>query len=129
MNKLTMKIITVLDCCHSGKFKLYGKGGANAAKIAVDSMNEKSAILEKANGKCLLAASQGEEEVYPPTEEGHSIFTHYLLKGLRRNKLSVNVEGKVTADSLIKYVYAEIMNKPENKRPKQTPIRKKEVGI
>jgi len=124
------KIITILDCCHSGKASLEGKGGNkgdSAATVAAGSIDGTSAILEQGHGKCLLAASRADEEAYPLTEEGFSLFTYFLLQGLRGNELSVDNNGNVTAESLGKYVFASVMNRPQDKRPRQTPIRKIEA--
>jgi hypothetical protein len=61
-------------------------------------------------------------------EGDNSIFTYYLLEGLKGDQDSVDVYGNVTADSLGRYVFEQIMNLPDEKRPKQTPITKCEVA-
>lgn len=73
-----------------------------------------------------MAASQAAQEAYALKEGGHSIFTYHLLDGLKGKAVDAN--GNVTADSLGKYVHRAIVNLPYDKRPKQTPVRKMEVG-
>jgi tetratricopeptide (TPR) repeat protein/streptogramin lyase len=133
MNKsVSTRIVSVLDCCYSGAAKIskgLGKGGEEAAaKLGTAAINDKSTNLQKDKGICLLAASQAAQEAYALKEGDHSIFTYYLLEGLKGNKKSVDGSGKVTADTLGKYVHRAIVNLPPEKRPKQTPIRKIEVG-
>jgi hypothetical protein len=131
-NSLSTRIVTILDCCYSGAAKVakgIGKGGDDAAaKLGTAAINDKSTNLQKNKGICLLAASQAAQEAYALKEGKHSIFTHYLLEGLKGNEKSVDTFGNVTVDSLGKYVHRAIVNLPKDKRPKQTPIRKVEVG-
>ena len=133
MNKsASTRIVTILDCCYSGAAKIskgLGKGGEEAAaKLGTAAINDKSSNLQKDKGICLLAASQAAQEAYALKEGEHSIFTHYLLEGLKGNEKSVDHAGNVTADTLGRYVHRAIVNLPTDKRPKQTPIRKVEVG-
>jgi len=116
--------VTVLDCCYSGAVKI-GKGGeddaANAGRKIID---EKSRILEQGDGKCILAASQAYQKAFETNQQEHSLFTYYLIEGLRGNEETVDNYGYVTPDSLGRYVYDKIMLLPPEQRPAQKPIRK-----
>jgi hypothetical protein len=121
------KIVTILDCCYSGAAKI-GKGRENVAAIkGATAVNEKKGNLE-GNGRYLLAASQSFQEAYELSEKGNSIFTYYLLQGLKGNKDVVDIKGDVTPTSLGKYVYNKIVNLAEGKKPKQKPIVKAEMS-
>lgn len=123
----SIRIVEVLDCCYGGAAKI-GKGSEeDAAKLGIAAMENNAKQLQQGEGKFLLAASQATEEAFGLRERGHSIFTYYLLEGLRGNEESVNSEGNVTPDSLGNYVYREILNLP-GKGPKQKPIRKTEAS-
>ncbi len=123
------KVVCILDCCYSGSAKL-SKGSEHAsAKIANKAIRNKSnESLKQGKAKCLLAASQAAQEAYAKKKEDHSIFTYYLLEGLRKNKESVDKKGNVTADTLAAYVYRSIANLPPKDKPKQEPIKKVEAG-
>jgi hypothetical protein len=124
----SIRIVEVLDCCYAGSAKV-GKGSEeDAAKLGIDAMEKNAEHLKQGEGKFLLAASQAAEEAFGLREKGHSIFTYYLLEGLKGNEKSVDSEGNVTPDSLGNYVYKEIINLPLDKRPKQKPIRKTEAS-
>jgi hypothetical protein len=120
----SQRIVTVLDCCYSGAARI-GKGGeedaANAGRKAID---EKSRILERGEGKCILAASQAYQKAFETAQKNHSLFSYYLIEGLKGNEETVDNYGYVTPDSLGRYVYNKIMSLPPEERPIQRPIRK-----
>jgi uncharacterized protein YjbI with pentapeptide repeats len=129
MNRsVSTRIVTILDCCYSGAAKLSKGSGDAAAKIGATVIEDQSKLLSKEEGKCILAASQATQEAFGKKTEEHSVFTYYLLEGLKGNQNSVDSYGNVTVDTLGKYVYDSIMSLPEQKRPNQKPIRKLEVG-
>ena len=80
------RIIEILDCCYSGANTL-GKAGQDvAAELGTDVIENNKRMLqeqEQGEGKCLLSASQAAQEAYGLREKGHSIFTYYLLEGLK----------------------------------------------
>jgi Caspase domain len=125
-NSPSTRIVVILDCCYSGAAKISKGVEDSAATIATATINEKSSHLQNNKGICLLAASQAAQEKYALKEGGNSIFTYHLLDGLKGKAVDAN--GNVTADSLGKYVHRAIVNLPYDKRPKQTPVRKMEVG-
>jgi Bacterial Ig domain len=121
----------ILDCCYSGAAKLSKGHEDDAAKIGIDALRSKARILQdeqQGEGKCLLAASQAAQEAYGLKKQEHSIFTYYLLEGLRGNERSVDINGNVTPYSLGSYVYKAILNLPPKKRPKQKPVTKVEAS-
>jgi YVTN family beta-propeller protein len=127
---VSIRIVTILDCCYSGAARV-SKGGKrgneeSVVNVARSAMNTKANILHQGEGKYLLAASQAAQEAYGLEEKGHSIFTYYLLEGLKGNSNSVDIYGNVTPSSLSNYIYNELMNLP--KRPKQKPLTKGEVS-
>jgi tetratricopeptide (TPR) repeat protein len=125
----SIRIVEILDCCYSGANKLT-KGGDEeaAAKLGRDIIETNKKMLQQGEGKCILAASQAAQEAFGLKEKEHSIFTFYLLEGLRGHKNSVNADGTVTPSSLGKYVYNAILNLPPNKRPKQKPVTKTDAS-
>jgi caspase domain-containing protein len=117
------KIVVILDCCYSGSAKISKGHEEDAAKIGRTTIDEKSRFGQ---GKYILSASQAAQEAYALTTGEHSIFTYYLLQGLRGDAESVDNEGNVTPQSLGRYVYRAIMGLPPDKRPRQTPFTRAE---
>jgi hypothetical protein len=126
---ISTRIIAILDCCYSGSAKLSkGNGDEDVAKLAVATIDKRSRILKQGEGKCILAASQAYQEAYELVEQDHSIFTYYLLQGLKGDEGALNINGCVTVDSLSTFIYDTMMSLPPGKRPKQKPIRKVEAS-
>jgi hypothetical protein len=123
---VSTRIVAVLDCCYSGAAKLSKGHQDDEAILGTKSIDIKSRKLEQGQGKYILAASQAAQEAYALTEGNHSIFSYYLIEGLKGNADSVDKEGNVTPQSLGRYVYKAIMNLPIEKRPKQKPITRAE---
>lgn len=122
------RIITILDCCHSGALEL-ARGDPNEVTKAVhNNIEDRSKALRQGNGKCLLAASESTQRAYNIKEKNHGIFTYYLLEGLKGKPQYVDDHGNVTVDRLADYVYDTISNLPPGKKPNQMPIRKVEGG-
>ena|SRR5436309_92995 len=107
---ISTSVVVILDCCYSGSAKVSKGHEEDAAKIGRTAMDEKSRKLPLGQGKYILSASQAAQEAYALTTGEHSIFTYYLLQGLRGNTESVDNEGNVTPQSLGKYVYRAIMS-------------------
>ena len=91
-------------------------------------MYNASKILREGEGKCILAASQGLQEAYALEEHNHSLYTYYLLQGLKGDESSVDDNGFVTPDSLSKFAYNQMMSLPPDRRPRQKPVRKVEAS-
>jgi tetratricopeptide (TPR) repeat protein len=125
---VSIRIVTVLDCCYSGAAKLSKGHEEDAARLGTAAIDSKANVLEQGEGKYLLAASQAAQEAYALKEGENSIFTYYLLEGLRGNEKSVDTDGNITPYSLGNYVYRAILNLPARKRPKQKPITKVEAS-
>jgi hypothetical protein len=123
---ISTSIVVVLDCCYSGSAKVSKGLEGYAAKIGRTAIDQKSRILPQGQGKYILSASQAAQEAYALEAGEHSIFTYYLLQGLRGEYDSVDSEGNVTPQSLGGYVYRKIMDLPVDKRPRQEPITRAE---
>jgi uncharacterized protein YjbI with pentapeptide repeats len=84
--------------------------------------------LPQGQGTYVLASSLSSQASYDLAlaTSNHSIYTYYLIQGLKGNTESVDSEGNVTPQSLGSYVYKEITSLPADKRPTQTPITKAE---
>ena len=121
------KIVIILDCCYSGAARI-GKGDeedvANAGRAAI---NEKSRLLERGEGRWIIAASQAYQKAFETMQKNHSLFTYYLLQALSgKEELAGDKDGYITVETLSSYLYNAILDLPSEKRPPQTPIRKVE---
>ncbi len=92
------------------------------ATTGTNVIESKSQLLNQGEGKCILAASRSTQEAFGKNEGNHSVFTYYLLLGLKPNERSVDLNGNVTVDTLGTYIYDTIVNLPVDKTQKNTVL-------
>jgi uncharacterized caspase-like protein len=71
----------------------------DSAKVGEYILDEKSRKLP-VQGRYILSSNQTLQEAYALTTRQHSIFTYYLLEGLRGNTESIDNDSNVTPQSL-----------------------------
>jgi hypothetical protein len=132
---ISKRIITILDCCYSGRARVT-KGGDDKtmAKVAKEAMLEtieesKRKADHLGQGRCLMASSLAHQESVVLKKLNHSLFTYYLLEGLKGAEgKSVDEEGHVTPSLLGEYIDDQIMGLAPDKRPNQRLILKTETS-
>ena len=89
-------VLVLLDACFSGS-KREGDMLASARGVAIKvKPNEPKGKL------VVFSAAQGDETAYPYKEQGHGMFTYYLLKKLQESK------GEATLGEISDYVTSEV---------------------
>jgi len=105
--------ILILDCCHSGAF---GRGTKGEQKAITETTFEGSGF-----GRVVLTASDSTQyalegdQVIKQTEL--SLFTHFLLEGLRTGEADINNDGLIALDEWYDYTYGRVVAET----PKQVP--------
>ena len=106
--------ILILDCCHSGAFARGTKGPGQ--KAITETTFEGSGF-----GRVVLTASDSTQyalegdQVIKQTEL--SLFTHFLLDGLKTGEADMNNDGHVALDEWYDYTYAKVISET----PRQVP--------
>ncbi|MDY6877563.1 MAG: caspase family protein [Chloroflexota bacterium] len=105
----------ILDCCHSGAFA-HGTKGALGASVGTAAAFEGTGY-----GRVVLTATDSTEYAWEGDQvigkPENSVFTHYLIQGLRTGEADADADGEITLDELYDYVYERVVNET----PKQTP--------
>lgn len=97
LGDMPAKSVTVLlDACFSGAQR-DGSMLASARGVAIKA---KQGALR--GNMVVFSAAQGDETAYPYKEQGHGMFTYYLLKKLQQSK------GNTTLGDLIDYVSTQV---------------------
>ena len=97
LGELPTKSVTVfLDACFSGA-KREGDMLASARGVAI-----KVKSTEPKGNMVVFTAAQGDETAYPYKEQGHGMFTYYLLKNLQETK------GNATLGELGDFVKTQV---------------------
>jgi len=105
--------ILILDCCHSGAF---ARGTKGEQKAITETTFEGSGF-----GRVVLTASDSTQyalegdQVIKQTEL--SLFTHFLLEGLKTGEADLNNDGHIALDEWYDYTYAKVVSET----PRQVP--------
>ena len=109
------RLVLVLDCCHSGAFG-YGSKGVHSASVGTA-----TAFEGTGRGRVVLTATDATQFAWEGDQvigdAENSLFTHYLIEGLRTGAADRDEDGQITIDELYDYVYNRVLHET----PKQTP--------
>ncbi len=109
-----MSQLLILDCCYSGAF---GAGMMTKSDKTIHIKDH----FGGGRGRIVLSASSSTQYAFQGNDVqgdgSKSVFTHYLIQGLKTGDPDVDSNGLVTVDELYSYVYDRVT--AEN--PKQTP--------
>ncbi len=104
-NSLSQRKVVILDCCHSAAF--FGEKGASTAEEDVI-----TAFQGDGAGKIILAASLAIQKAQENAPDGittaNSLFTSFLIEGLRTGNADLDDDGKIGAEELFEFVRAEM---------------------
>lgn len=106
---LSKRRVMILDCCYSGAF---GRGGLGAKGDDSDRVLIQEQLAVGGYGWFLMTASEALQKAY----EGHvldekirnSVFSHFILTGLRTGEADLNDDGVISIDELYDYVYEQM---------------------
>lgn len=112
------RILVFLDACFSGSTR--GDGMLTAARgVAIKAQPE-----EPRKNMVIFSASSNDETAYPHKEQGHGLFTYYLLKKLQESK------GDITLAELSKYINENVRKQSVViNRKSQTPTTSGSVDL
>ncbi|GAA3812961.1 hypothetical protein GCM10022403_053270 [Streptomyces coacervatus] len=106
--------VLILDCCYSGAFGRRPTKGDTSVQT-----------LERfgGRGRTVLTASDATQYSFEGDRaQGHaaqSVFTRYLVEGLRDGGADLDGDGDITLDELYSYVYDRVVAEMPQQRPKK----------
>ena len=113
-------IVLMLDCCHSGAF---AKGFAPKGATHVDVEHR----FGKGRGRVTLTASTDLEYAFEEAESQHptslgasppsSLFTRYLVEGLKTGSADIDEDGDISIDELYEYIYDRVRERSRDQTP------------
>jgi TolA protein len=109
--------VLVLDCCHSGAFA-HGTKSAQGVSVGTAQAFEGTGL-----GRVILTATDATQYAWDGDhlegEPQNSVFTRYLIEGLKSGAADQDADGVVTVDELYDYVHEQVVNTT----PRQTPYK------
>jgi hypothetical protein len=92
------RVVLIADACHAGGFSTTGtKSGASSLAKFLSQFKE-------SEGKVFITSSRADEVSNEKAELGNSLFTYFLIKGLR-GEADTDGDGVVTIKEVYDYVY------------------------
>jgi YVTN family beta-propeller protein len=107
--------VLVLDCCYSGAFPAGRNAKADPEVHALERF--------QGRGRTVLTASDATQYSFEGNEvhgeAAQSVFTRYLVAGLRDGSADLDGDGDITLDELYSYVYERVVEELPQQRPKK----------
>ena len=113
-NLKVKKRIVVLDSCFSGS------GGRSVLAKGTRPLVPKVATSDSLGSIILFAAASEDEVTGTLEDQGHGVFTYYLLRGLAGE--AKNPSGSVTAQGLYRYLKPLVQDAARRQNREQTPL-------
>ncbi|MBE0669638.1 MAG: caspase family protein [Anaerolineales bacterium] len=107
--------ILILDCCHSGAFARGTKGEQKAVTEATFEGSGYGRVVMTASDSTQYAL-EGDQVI---GQTDLSLFTHFLLEGLKTGEADMDHDGHISLDEWYDYTYAKVISET----PKQIPHR------
>jgi len=107
--------ILILDCCHSGAFAQGAKGAVGAQAITDATFEGRGRFVLTATDKT-QAAWEGDRVIGGGE---NSLFTHFMIEGLKTGAADADGDGRITLDELYEYVYDRVVEATPNQKPRK----------
>lgn len=117
---LCKTVIVILDCCYSGAAGIKGNNLTEILDKTVNKVTDDDKNIS-GSGKVILSACSEFDIAKEDEKLENSVFTYYLIDGLKNGKVACDIDGSINLDDL--YYYASNNTK---KNHYQTPYRKVE---
>jgi len=107
--------VLILDCCHSGAFPK----GMTAKDIGKVNLSPKLG----GEGRAILTASDSTQYAFEQDGFELSLYTHFLVEGLRTGAADRDDDGDVTVDELYEYVRDKVKSVNDLMSPEFYPVK------
>ena len=110
-------LVLMLDCCNSGAFA--------AGSKSAPGMDTRSAFEGNGAGRIVLTATDSTQyawegdRVIAGDEVENSLFTHFIVEGLRTGAADRDEDGFINVDELYDYVFEQIQQRTHKQTPKK----------
>ena len=112
MNKsYSERLVVILDCCFSGAFTegMIAKGDENIVDIKAELGGK---------GRAILMSSSAAQSSFQSESSELSIYTKYLVEGIKIGAADTNNDGKISANELHQYASEKVQQESQKMTPK-----------
>ncbi|MFM9448009.1 caspase, EACC1-associated type [Streptomyces acidiscabies] len=110
---VSRRMVLILDCCYSGAFPARTKGDTEVHALE----------RFQGRGRTVLTASDSTQYSFDGEraqgQAAQSVFTRYLVEGLRDGSADLDGDGDITLDELYGYVHDRVVEAMPQQRPKK----------
>ncbi|NEO88582.1 MAG: Clp protease [Spirulina sp. SIO3F2] len=109
------RTVVILDCCYSGAF----------AKGMTAKDEGKVNVLEQLGGKgrAILTSSTAVQSSFQQDERSLSLYTHYLVEGIKTGAADLDGDGQISADELHQYTHQKVTEESPAMTPEFYPVK------
>jgi uncharacterized caspase-like protein len=114
-NSRSRRQVLILDCCHSGAFARGTKAATGAKAVTL------ATFEGHGYGRTVLTATDATQFAWEGDQiigqAENSLFTHFLVEGLRTGEADENRDGRISLDEWYDYAFGRVVQAT----PRQTP--------
>ncbi|NEO56477.1 MAG: Clp protease [Okeania sp. SIO3B5] len=114
-NSFSQRLVVILDCCYSGAFI---KGMTSKGDENIDIEAELGG-----KGRAILMSSNSIQSSFESEDSELSIYTKYLVEGIKTGAADTDNNGKISADELHQYVSAKVQEESSEMTPQLAPVK------
>jgi hypothetical protein len=121
-NSFCRSQIVILDCCYSGAFVRgvrSGIGSSVGTKTIFDNTQVRRARVIMTATDATQFAFEDDAIIGNVHESGHSIFSRYLIDGLKTGVADRDGDGEITHDELFDYVHDRVIELTADQTPQK----------
>ncbi|MGD1700637.1 caspase, EACC1-associated type [Dapis sp. BLCC M229] len=114
-DSFSQRLVVILDCCYSGAFTkgMTAKGDEN-----IDIQAELGG-----KGRAILMSSSSTQSSFESEGSELSIYTKYLVEGIKTGAADTDNDGKISVDELDKYVSKKVHEESPAMTPQFAPVK------
>ncbi|MGB3513022.1 MAG: caspase family protein [Microcoleaceae cyanobacterium] len=114
-NSFSQRLVVILDCCYSGAFTkgMTAKGDEN-----IDIQAELGG-----KGRAILMSSSSTQSSFQSEGSELSIYTKYIVEGIKTGAADTDNNGKISADELHQYVSEKVHKESPAMTPQFAPVK------
>ncbi|NEO88482.1 MAG: Clp protease [Spirulina sp. SIO3F2] len=109
------RTVVILDCCYSGAFAK-GMTAKDGGKVDIGQQLG-------GQGRAILTSSTSVQSSFQQEERPLSIYTHYLVEGLKTGAADLDGDGQISADELHRYTHQKVTEESPAMTPEFYPVK------